>query len=110
MKFDFEELRQLLRRSANDPAVAALIECESDQIVRLAHDGYVEFKDEGVSVMFKGAAWVVPQNEINDPETLHLDAFHFHRRGHDSHCQYAGALPGGVAFDDSEADILKKLG
>jgi hypothetical protein len=110
MNFDFEELRHLLRRSANDPAVAALIKCEPDQIARLAHDGYVEFKDKGVSAMFKEAPWVVTQNEINDPKMLHLDAFHFHRRGHDSHCQYAGTLPGGVAFNDSAADIIDKLG
>jgi hypothetical protein len=110
MEFNFEELRALLRLPADNPSVAGLIEREPDQIVRLAHDGYVDIKDEGISVMFKEAPWIVPQDEIHDPKMLHLDAFHFHRQGHDGHCQYAGALPKGVAFNDSELDIIRKLG
>lgn len=110
MKLDFERLQRLLRRRADDSEVTALIGCKPQQIVRLAYEGYVDLKDEGVSVMFKEAPWVVPEEEIIDSKALHLAAFHFHREGHEGHAGYLGKFPDGAIFGDSGADLVRKLG
>lgn len=110
MKFEFEKLRSLLRKRADDPAVIELIERQYTQINRSAYQGYVSIPQYGVSVMFKEAPWVVPVSEIQDPKMLHLDAFHFHSEGHEGHSQYSGCFPGGIAFGDSETAVRSKLG
>jgi hypothetical protein len=66
VKFDFERPASFLRRRADDPDVKALIGRGSDQIESFSYQGYVEFKNEGVSVMFKEAPWVLPTVEIED--------------------------------------------
>jgi hypothetical protein len=109
VKFDFERLPQFLRKQADDPEVVELVGLP-DQIERFEYQGYVVFRNYGISVMFKEAPWVVPPTEIANPRMLHLDAFHFHREGHEGHSQYPGRLPGGVAFGDSAAELIHKLG
>jgi hypothetical protein len=111
MNFDFEKLRSLLRKPANDPAVINLIGCEPAQIERSAYLGYVTFKEQGVSVMFVEAQRAIPKSEIiDDPKALYLSAFHLHRRNHEGHAQYSGKLPGGVALGDSAAEVISNLG
>jgi hypothetical protein len=61
-------------------------------------------------VVFKKAPWAIPPNEIVDPKLLYLCAFHFHRDGHQKHSGYPGKLPNGVAFGDSQQEVLNKLG
>jgi hypothetical protein len=110
MKFDFDRLLTLLRKRADAPEVIELIERQPSDIARIAYQGYVVFKDSGVAVMFKEAPWVLPETEIVEPKALYLDAFHFHRAGHEGHSQYAGTFPAGVAFGDTETSIVQKLG
>jgi hypothetical protein len=110
MKFDFENLVELLRKRADDPAVLALISRDPAAIERSAHLGYVTFRDHGVSLVFREAPWVIPKGDITDPKALYLGAFHFHREGHEGHSQFSGRFPGGVAFGDSEAELIRKLG
>jgi hypothetical protein len=105
-----DSLAALLGKRADYPSVRELIEREPDQIHRSAYQGYVEFKDYGVSMVFKEAPWVVRKAEIKDPGALHLAAFHLHRNTHEGHNGYKGQLPGGVVFDDSEHDVIRKLG
>lgn len=110
MKFEIEILPSLLRKPADDPAVINLIECDSAQIKRSAYLGYVTFKEHGVSAMFVEAPWAIPENEITNPKALYLSAFHFHRRGHEGHAEYSGKFPGRVAFGDTAAEVISKLG
>lgn len=110
MILEFERLRPLLRRRADDVEVTDLIGQDTSIIKRDEYYGSVEFRDIGIEFVFKEAPWVVPVTEIFDPKALHVCAFHFHREGHEGHSEYSGHLPGGVAFNDSEVEILRKLG
>jgi hypothetical protein len=109
-KFAFQRMRSLLRTRADDPAVIDLIDRDPALIERSAYVGWVEFKVEGVSVMFSEAPWVLPSQEITDPAALYLSAFHLHREGHEGYSGYRGQLPNGVALDDSQSEVLLKMG
>jgi hypothetical protein len=102
---DFSTLRSLLGRGADDPEVINVIE-STEHIRRASYLGYVELKDKGVAVMF--AADTAAEEE--PVQSLHVSAFHLHRKGHDGYAQYSGELPSKVAFNDQETDVLKKLG
>jgi hypothetical protein len=106
----FQELPRLLRRPADDAAVLAVIGGRTAKIRRSAQIGYVARKSDGVSIMFKEAAWLVEPSKYRDPRALHVSAFHLHRDGHEGHSQYEGALPGGIAFGDRDDEIVRKLG
>src|SRR5437870_3282199 len=105
MKFDFQTLPSLLGRRADDPRVIALIGGGPDRIETFAQVGYVAFKEQGVSVMFREAGWLFRPSELRDPRDLHLSGFHFHRAGHDGHSEYSGQFPGGVCFGDTSLQI-----
>ena len=109
-KFQFQRVRSLLRKPADDPAVIDLIARDPSEIERSAYYGFVEFKRAGVSVMFKEGQRVVPLRELRDPQTLYVAAFHFHAQNHEGYAGYQGDLPNGVALGDSENEIVSKLG
>src|SRR5947207_15991385 len=96
MRFEFEKMRSLLRKRADDPAIIDLIERAPALIERSAYLGVVEFKGDGVSVVFAEAPWVIAPNEITDPSTLHVSAFHLYRQDQEAFCEYQGKLPGSV--------------
>lgn len=110
MKFDFEQLAKKIGKPAYQADVKDLIQCEPGEIERFKHVGIVEFKENGVSIIFKEAPWVVPEREIVDSKTLYLCAFHFHRNGHEDYSAYQGRLPAGVSFNDTDAEVISKLG
>jgi hypothetical protein len=109
-EFSYDNLRHLLRRRADDAAVVRLIGGKNTPIERSSHLGFVEFKPEGVSVMFKEAPWIIPLAAIGDPKALHVSAFHFHRQGHEGYTGYTGSLGSGASLGDSEQDLQRKLG
>lgn len=47
---------------------------------------------------------------MTDPKELYVAAFHLHREGHEGYAGYSGQLPNGVAFDDPEVEVLRKMG
>jgi hypothetical protein len=75
-RFGFEQLVCLLGRSENDPIVRSFFGNEITAIDRDEYYGSLEFKPEGVGVVFKEAPWVVPSEEIADPKELYVAAFH----------------------------------
>ena len=79
-------------------------------IYRDEYYGSLEFKSEGVGVVFQEAPWVVPSEKITDPKELYVAAFHLCREGHEGFTGYSGQLPNGVALGDSEAELLRKMG
>ena|SRR5207249_3198963 len=108
--FDFERLRVLLRRPATDADLVSLIGPDVSVIDRFEHLGSIEFKNAGVSIMFKEAPWILSPAYVSDPKALHVSAFHFHRAGHEGYCEYRARFPKGVAFGDSRAELVRKLG
>jgi hypothetical protein len=70
--FSFEQLVSLLGRSENDPAVRNFFGHEISNIDRDEYYGSLEFKPEGVDVVFLEAPWVVPSEEITDPKVLYI--------------------------------------
>src|SRR5262249_16229496 len=83
---------------------------EVSNINRDEYYGSLEFKPEGVDVVFQEAPWVLPPEKITDPKELYLAAFHFHREGHEGFSGYSGRLPHDICLGDSEADVLRKMG
>ena len=110
LDFEFNKLVKLLRRSENDQEVKSFFGSEMSNIERDEYYGTLEFKPEGVDVVFQEAPWIVPSEEITDPKELYLAAFHLHREGYEGYAGYPGQMPNGVALGDSEAEILRKLG
>ena len=110
MDLDFQTLRSLLRRRADNVRVVELIGTDPSAIERDEFYGSVEFPSDGVECVFKEAPWVLSPSEITDNKALYVSGFHFHRAGHEGYQQYMGQFPGGVAFNDSEKEIRRKLG
>ena len=109
-KFEFDKLVELLGRSENDPELRSFFGQAISNIKRNEYYGFLEFKREGVDAVFNEAPWVLPPAKITDPKELYLIAFHFHCEGHESHAGYDSQLPNGVAFGDSESEVLRKMG
>lgn len=109
-KFEFEKLVSRLGRSQNDPEVRSFFGQAISHIKRDEYYGTLEFKSEGVDVVFQEAPWVVPSHEIADPKELHLAAFHLHSDGHEGYEGYSGQLPNGLAFGDFESEVIRKMG
>ena len=61
-------------------------------------------------MVFQEAPWVVPSEEVADPRELYIAAFDLHREGHEGYAGYSRQLPNGVALDDLEGDVLRKMG
>ena len=61
-------------------------------------------------MVFQEAPWVVPSEEVADPRELYIAAFDLHREGHEGYAGYSSQLPNGVALDDLEGDVLRKMG
>ncbi len=109
-RFEFDKLVYLLGRSEHDPEVRNFLGESMSNIERDEYYGSLEFKPEGVDVVFNEAPWVVSSEQIIDPKELYLCAFHLHSDGHEGYAAYAGQLPNGVDLGDSEAELLRKMG
>ena len=109
-KFEFVKLISLLGRSENDPDIKNFFGNAMSNIERDEYYGSLEFKPEGVDVVFNESPWVLPSEQIIDPKELYLSAFHLHSDGHEGYAGYRGKLPNGVMFGDSEAEVLRKMG
>jgi hypothetical protein len=109
-RFGFEQLVSLLGRSENDSAVRNFFGRQLSNIDRDEYYGSLEFKPEGVGVVFKEAPWVVPSEMISDPKELFVAAFHLYRKGYKGFAGYSGQLPNRVSLGDSEAELLRKMG
>lgn len=109
-KFEFNKLVTLLRRSENDPELRSFFGRYMSNIERNEYYGFLEFKPNGVAVVFNEAPWVISPKEVTDPKELYLLAFHLYRDGHEGYAGYSGRLPNGVVMGDSEAVVLRKMG
>jgi hypothetical protein len=109
-RFNAFELADLLRSPESDPRVVQFFGNALEGMHRDEHYGCLEFASEGFDVVFKEAPWVIPEAEIVDRKTLYFAAFHLHRAGHEGYSAYTGPVPGGVVFDDTEAEVVRKLG
>jgi hypothetical protein len=109
-RFELNKLVTLLRRSENDPEVKNFFGRQMSNIERDEFYGALQFKPEGVEVVFKEAPWVFDLPEIVDAKELYLVAFHLYREGHEGYAGYGGRLPNDVAMGDSEAVVLHKMG
>jgi hypothetical protein len=109
-RFELNKLVALLRRSENDPDVRNFFEQEMSSIERDEFYGTLQFKPEGVEVVFKEAPWVLDSPKIVDPKELYIVAFHLYRKGHEGYAEYSGQLPSGVKMGDEEAVVLRKMG
>jgi hypothetical protein len=107
---DWSTLAALLRRPLGDPMVLDFLGSAIANVDRRGDFSYVEFKSDGLEIVFGAAARVVPASEMADPQELRLIAFHLHRAGHEGYSAYRGALPGSVTLDDQEWTVLHKLG
>lgn len=109
-KFAFDNLLNLLGRSENDPTVRTFF---GQELLRIKHDEYygsLEFRSEGVDVVFKEASWVVPARKTSDPRELYVAAFHLYRGESEGFAQYAGQLPKGIFWGDFEEEVIHKMG
>lgn len=109
-KFEFNKLVALLGRSENDPEVRDFFGKYMSDIERDEFYGTLEFKPEGVDVVFQEAPWVVSSEKVANPKELFLAAFHLHGEGHEGYRGYSGQLPNGLAIGNSEAEVLRKMG
>jgi len=108
--FEFNELVALLARSENDPEVRNFFGETMSSIQREEYYGSLEFKAEGVDVVFQKAPWVLSSDKVTDPEELYLAAFHLHRDGHEGYSGYSNKLPNGLVLGESQTDVLRKMG
>ena len=107
---DWSTLADLLRHPPSDQMVVDFLGRTIASLDQNRDFSFVEFKADGLEVVFGPAARVVPASELVDPQELRLIAFHLHRAGHEGYAAYRGALPGGVTLDDREWTVVRKLG
>lgn len=108
--WDLPTMVACLRLPAGSDSLLQRLALDSLDVERSGHYGFAEFREVGVSVVFKQAPWVLPAAEVRDPDELRLVAFHLHGQGHDGYEEYSGALPGDVFFGESRERVLLKLG
>lgn len=107
---EFADLIDLLRRPVTDEKVGGLLGSRLATLKRVGEFGYVNFREHGLEIAFSEAPRVIPANAITDPTFLRVCAFHLHREGHEGFAAYRGKLPNGVALDEPEWSILRKMG
>ena len=110
LRFEFDKLVTLLGRSEHDPEITNFFGRYMSNIGRDEYYGFLEFKPDGVAVVFNEAPWVISAKEITDPHELYLIAFHLYREGYEGYAGYSGQLPHGVVMGDPEARVLSKMG
>ncbi|HEV2960364.1 MAG TPA: hypothetical protein VG649_00950 [Candidatus Angelobacter sp.] len=110
MNFEFDKIVKLLGRSENDPEVRNFFGRQMSNIERDEFYGSLEFKPDGVDVVFQEAPWVVSPENVTDPKELYVAAFHLHREGHEGYAGYSKRLPNSLALNDSEPEVLRKMG
>jgi hypothetical protein len=109
--FEFSRIKQLLRKSEHDEGVKSFFgETAMSNVARDEYYGSLQFKPDGVDVVFKEAPWVLPASEVIDPKILYVSSFHLHGPGHEGFAGYSGLLPNGIVFGDSEIGIIDKMG
>jgi hypothetical protein len=108
--FSIPDLAELLGLPLSHERIVTFLGRDVFKVRRDAYYGFIERRSEGVDIVFQEAPWVLPADQIVDEKALHLAAFHFHREGHEEYAGYAGPLPNGIAFDDSESELRHKLG
>jgi len=109
-KSEFAKLVHLLRRSEKDPEVRRFFGQRMAYIDRDEYYGTLQYKNEGFDAVFQEAPWVLSPEKITNPKELFLAAFHLYRQGYDGFAEYSNQLPNGIAFGDSEAEIVRKMG
>jgi hypothetical protein len=110
LSIELPELTNLLRQPMNSVQVRQFLGDDLYRVEREAFYGFVSSKDDGVSVMFKEAVWLIPAAEIDSQTDLYLCGFHFYREGVRGYSGYKGVLPNGVALGDPRKEIIKKMG
>ena len=110
MKFDFQNLLQLLCLKVNSTVVVESLGSGALSPERDEFYGSIEFLEQGVEVVLKEAPWVFPTDESLNPNDLFIVGFHFHREGHDGYKEYSGQFPNKVSFRDTEEAVRNKLG
>lgn len=108
--FSIPDLAELLGLPPSHEKIVTFFGPHVFKVERDAYYGFIERPSEGVDIVFQGAPWVLPASQIIDEKALHLTAFHFHREGHEKYAGYAGPLPNGIAFNDSESELRRKMG
>jgi hypothetical protein len=108
--FEFEKLVTLLGRSENDAEVRDFFGRQMANIERDEYYGMLEFKPDGLDVVFQEAPWVVSAEKVTDPKELYLAAFHLYRDGYNGFVGYRGKLPNNLVFGDPEHEVLRKMG
>ncbi len=107
---DFETIEKLLGRSQHEPEVRKFFGMVISTITREEFYGSLEFKAEGIDVVFQEAPWVIPRRKSVIPKSYICLLSICTGMAMKDTTQYRGPLPYGLAFGDSEDDVLHKLG
>lgn len=108
--FNFNRMRNLLRKHIGEPEIQELVRNSDNGATHSAHVGFLQFQEHGVAIMFKEAPWIVRSYPPGGEKDLYVNAIHFYSNGYEANSQYQGELPGGVHFGDSEDEVVRKLG
>lgn len=100
VEVEFDALRRLLERPADDPLVISTVagghpETTEDRT-------YVIDKARGFSVLLEPASHLGAAKRVT--------AMHFYREGVSGYSEYTGAFPAQVLFRDTESEVRRKMG
>jgi len=110
MNLDLATMTNLLGQVADEKTIQGVLGVGLSQIERDEHYGSLVFKDDGIDVVLKEGLWILHSNDPSREKSLHIVAFHLHREGHEGFAMFRGALPGQVAFGDTQEFVEAKLG
>lgn len=106
----FNRMIGMLGRLSDDDLVKQTFGTQGFEIERIEYYGFLTFKMLGVDVVFNEMAFLPPDANKSQKSKLRVCAFHLHRQGHDGYCGFSGKMPLDLAFNDLEADVVRKLG
>jgi len=101
--FSLESIAPLIGRSANDVLLLEFFGEELGRIERDEYYGALQYKKNGVDVVFQEACLVDGAREDRE---LILIAFHLHAEGHEEFSQYRFSLPFDVNFGANWGDLI----
>lgn len=92
------------------PLVNALGISKPQKISRGDVDGYLEFKKNGLYLVFSDEKTINIPNKILPEGAMVLSGFGFYLKSKDGYKPYTGKLSNGISSDATKAEVLKLVG
>lgn len=102
---EISALFETVGQPIDTPPVCALIGQSPPNLVRSAFLGYLDYTNDGYTLVFTESRECKKPVDIERPSRLILTGGHFYREGQEGHREYRGRMPNDVRFGASSEQV-----